>query len=113
MFKRILTLAIALFTSTCQVASASTSWTIRDGKMWSVSESGEHRQEIVFKCNSDEVILLVRDGDNTPIPQLEGRVLITFDGEIVREFDATPHRRIWYALVFDGEDIVDLAKAGL
>ena len=39
--------------------------------------------------------------------------MITFDGEIVREFDATPHRRIWYALVFDGEDIVDLAKAGL
>ena len=39
--------------------------------------------------------------------------MITFDGEIVREFDATPHRRIWYALVFDGEDIVDLAKRGI
>ena len=78
MFKQLSKLAAGLtgiLLSTCQVASASTSWTIKDKKIWSVSESGEHRQEIVFKCNSDEVILLVRDQSNTPIPQLEGRGL--------------------------------------
>ena len=113
MFKRILTLAIALFTSTCQVASASTSWTIRDGKIWATSESGEYRQEFMFRCKSDKILLLVRDGDNTPIPQPEGEVSVVFDDEIIREFYATPHPKIWYALEFDKADLVDLSKEGI